>query len=165
MKLDKKTKEKIAAARAEAIVEASRIALEAKAEAEGAVAAYQAEADELVAKAIATANARIAEAEDHANAAIAAADAAAKQAIAMAEATVADCSAQEQEHKQRMVRAEKVGARLWKALTLIDEPVDDDGKPRKRTPAELAKAVADARTLRDTHVAKPASGPLTLLTD
>lgn len=63
-----------------------------------------------------------------------------------------------QEIKRRMVQAEKVAKRLWKALELLDS-TDREGKPK--TP----KTIAEALEFRDTHVREGEHGILELKTE
>lgn len=65
--------------------------------------------------------------------------------VARANAEAASARESEQQHKLRMVKAEKVGQRLWKAIE--------------------QKNMKDVEKYRDTHVGKGASGTLVLLTD
>lgn len=89
-------------------------------------------------------------------AAITAAETRAVEAEAKAAAAIAAAEAREQEHKRRMVAAEKVGQRLWLALAELDVV---DGKS---TPPQVAEAAAKARAIRDRDVRKGAFGILEL---
>jgi hypothetical protein len=68
----------------------------------------------------------------------------------------------EQELKARVSRAEKIAQRLWKALSLLEDDVDEDGKTKS---GDDKKKRAAAREFRDLHVARDAGGILSLLTD
>lgn len=68
------------------------------------------------------------------------------------EERAAAAEAKEQEHKARMVRAEKVALRLWKALALLED-------------ADKKKAADAARAFRDLHVRRTEAGTFELLTD
>lgn len=68
----------------------------------------------------------------------------------------------EQEMKLRVLRAEKIAQRLWKALAFLEDDVDEDGKVRS---GDDKKKRADARAFRDIHVRRTEAGILELLTD
>lgn len=82
---------------------------------------------------------------------------AAVQQAAEAQTEMLRLAEQEQSHKRRMVQAEKVAKRLWKALAYLDSET--------KTPAETRRAVDEARAFRTIHVRQGEHGILELVAE
>lgn len=79
-----------------------------------------------------------------------------------AEAQASLAQEREQNAKLRTSAAEKVAQRLWKALGLLDDRLDDKGKLKPRDPKE---ALAEAQAFRDQHVQPNEQGILVLISE
>lgn len=93
--------------------------------------------------------------------AAAAAQAEASAVVAKAQTEIAAAEEREQLHKVRLALAQKIAFRLWKALAMLDDQVDEEGKKKPRNDK---KQCADATAFRDVHVRRGELG-LELLTD